>query len=119
MIRTLLGLALPGSWEDHGRFGPGGHMYRRRDDLAVIETKFRWDDGREWLHVSMSYGDHLPSYEDMATVKRLFCGPDRRALQVFPAARQHINIHEYTLHLWCCISPAGDGLPDFGRYGSI
>lgn len=119
MEKTLLGLVLPGSWKKTGAFGPTGATYERRDGLVVIETTARQDDGREWLHVSMSYPDRLPAYEDMATVKRLFVGPDRRAIQVFPAAVYHVNIHDFCLHLWCCLSPRGDGLPEFGARGSI
>ncbi len=68
-------------------------------------------DGRRWIHVSVSRRDRLPSYDDLAAVKRTFVGDDRRALQVFAPVGEHFNLHRFCLHLWTCLD--GDGLPDF------
>jgi len=96
----------------------GQQMYERRDGLLVIFTADRLHgDGKTWLHVSMSRKKRLPSYEDMKLVKELFIGKDRNAIQIFPPEKEHINIHEYCLHLWSAVE--GDDLPQFGIEGTI
>jgi hypothetical protein len=76
-------------------------------------------EGRWWLHASVSRKREMPSYWDMADLKAIFIGPDLQALQVFPRLERHVNIHPYCLHLWACLEPEGDGLPDFGKDGTI
>lgn len=73
--------------------------------------------GQKWMHVSLSRGDRLPSYEDVCRVKEEIIGPERKAIQVHPPKSEHVNIHPYCLHLW---SPIGhDPLPDFRINGTI
>lgn len=86
------------------------------DGRSVIVTGSVQEDGRPWLHVSVARQNRMPSYKDLAEAKDLFIGPARQALQVFPEAGNHVNIHPYALHLWCCL--VGDGLPDFTRGGA-
>lgn len=93
------------------------HYVRRGDKLQVLFTADRHEDSRIWLHASLSFKNRLPSYQDMCDVKRLFIGSDRKAIQVFAAESDHVNIHPFCLHLWGCVD--NDGLPDFGRHGSI
>lgn len=115
--------APPVGWVDLDAF-PKGHplhgvfSYRRKgDSLTVLFTAALEVDGKVWVHVSMSRPSRMPSYEDVCDVKRLFIGPDKKALQVFAAEADHVNIHEYCLHLFH--SPDGDGVPNFGRFGTI
>ncbi len=99
---------------------PRGHPrnWMRRDGLSVLVSVARQpEDGRCWLHVSATRPDRIPSYEDLCLVKRVFVGADRQALQIFPRAERHVSLHNYCLHLWCCLD--GDGLPDFGAHGTI
>lgn len=119
---TLLGYALPLNWIKMGPFGPDGYAYRtliappHGAILRVIET--RGDHGgHEWLHVSMSHDKSLPTYEEMKEVKHIFVGDERTAVQIFPKRSQHVNIHDFCLHLWVCLD--ADLLPDFGEYGTI
>jgi len=96
----------------------GQEWFRSPDGLLVCFTADNLQgDGKTWLHVSMSRQQKIPTYDDMAKVKRIFIGPERQAVQIFPMHDRHVNIHPYCLHLWCCIE--GDGLPDFGRDGTI
>ena len=85
--------------------------------LMVIITGAEEADGKRWIHVSMSRPGELPSYQDMCVVKEVFIGSKRKAIQVFPASDEHVNIHPYCLHLWCCID--GDDLPDFRTAGML
>jgi hypothetical protein len=86
----------------------------------VIMTEVEEHDGKDWWHVSVSASDktapkgksnRVPSYDELVWVKRVFIGEDAMAIQLFPKATEHVNIHPYCLHLW---SPLGHApLPDF------
>jgi hypothetical protein len=103
---------------------PPGHpleglrVYARKGGLKVLfSVDNLHGDGKTWIHVSMSKEFHLPTYDDMCSVKSIFIGDDRQALQIFPKKSEWINIHPFTLHLWCCVE--GDNLPAFGKEGTI
>jgi hypothetical protein len=67
----------------------------------------------------VSRAKYIPSYQDLADVKRVFVGDALQAVQLFARAERHVNLHPFCLHLWACLEPAGDGLPDFGKEGTI
>lgn len=107
---------LPATWRTL-RETEDGAMYER-NGLKVIMSGAVEADGRRWLHVSCSRVNRLPDWDDMRTVKDLFVGVDRQAIQVFPTRARYVNINSNVLHLWSCLD--GDGLPDFsGGTGSI
>lgn len=85
--------------------------------MHVICTARVFGDGRRWIHVSCSRPKELPGWYDMRLVKDTFIGRDRVALIVLPRASEHVNIHEFTLHLYCCLD--GDVTPDFRVMGGI
>lgn len=97
---------LPGKWAQR--------WFVRKDGLlAGVDCEVK-TDGRFWIHVSTSFSDKLPGYEDLAEIKRLFIGEDRKAIQVFPPKSTHVNIHTNCLHLW---APYGDDpLPEFSGF---
>lgn len=102
---------LPVDWK-LGDTLPDGQVYARRDGLLCIVSAALELDGRRWLHVSASRRNSLPTYKDLREIKQLFIGKDRLAIQIFPSERQHVNLHIYVLHLFCCLE--GDcPLPDF------
>ncbi|MEU8270154.1 hypothetical protein AB0B89_23720 [Sphaerisporangium sp. NPDC049002] len=75
-------------------------------------------DGGEWLHASIAWRGHIPTYDDLAVLKAGVFGDHREAYQVFPRRSRHVNIHAHALHLW----GRADGarvLPDFGAAGTI
>src|SRR5689334_6529505 len=53
------------------------------------------EDGKPWLHVSVARQNRMPSYKDLTDVKATFIGRDRKAILVFAAAKDHINLHPY------------------------
>lgn len=60
----------------------------------------------------------MPTYDDLVMLHRAVFGLDSYAYQVFAPQRQHVNIHNFALHLW----GRADGravLPEFGLQGSI
>jgi hypothetical protein len=113
--------SLPPGWQDCSpdERSPlyGLKNYRHRDGRSVCFSVGRQDDGKHWLHVSLVVPKRLPFYSELCDLKETFIGAERQALQVFPPRSKHVNIHERCLHLWSCLD--GDGLPDFGRHGSI
>lgn len=89
-----------------------------RRGIRVIASVATEQDGKRWLHVSVSRRDRcLPTWDHLRLVKDLFVGTTRTALQVLPPAAEHVNLAE-VLHLWCCLD--GEVVPDFTRgSGSI
>ena len=115
-LNEFLPRVLPLGWTFIDDFGDG-YRCKHRSGLQVIASGAEYE-GREWLHVSMSRIDRMPSYEDMKHVKETVIGNQRWAAQLFPPAEQHVNIHHFCLHLWC---PATGTLPwpNFGEGGTI
>jgi hypothetical protein len=62
--------------------------------------------GADWIHASLAWVDHVPTYEDLATLHRAVFG-DRYSIQVFAPPSAHVNRHPYALHLW----GRADGVP--------
>lgn len=85
--------------------------------LIIIASAGEYDDGKEWLHVSVSRKSRLPTYEELTRIKRDFIGDDKKAVFILPEKEKHVNIHNYCLHLFYS---AANPLPDFtGGSGSI
>lgn len=92
-------------------FGPDGYRYDNFDGLRRIIITCSDHDGVEWIHASISHREKMPSYADL---KRLHDAVfrDGWAYQVFAPPSEHVNIHEFCLHLFGRL----DGkrvLPDF------
>lgn len=105
---------LPAGWELREDY-ENARVYRHFDGLLVLSEVAGYSR-KLWLHVSCSRPQALPSWEDLRTVKDLFCGRDALALQVLPPAAEYVNCHPYVLHLWVAL----DGprpVPDFRREG--
>lgn len=87
--------------------------FRRRDGLLVLLSASRERDGKMWLHVSCSFPDRLPMWEEYVLVKELFVGNAQYAMQILPPRAEYISDHDYCLHLFSCLD--GHPLPDFRR----
>lgn len=73
-------------------------------------------DGRWWLHLSVSRADErLPTWEELLYVRDILAGPEATAYQILPPRSQHVNVHDFCLHLWVCLD--GPVTPDFTRGG--
>ena len=53
-----------------------------------------------WEHVSVSRKNRCPNWIEMDYVKRLFFNADEVVVQYHVAESDHINVHDYCLHLW-------------------
>lgn len=116
MGHELLPMVLPAGWQTV-RTTDDGAMYMSRDGMSVIVSWHKEDDGRHWLHVSCARKNRLPSWDDVADVKRMFVGDGRYAYQVIPPKSKHVNIHPNCLHLWAPLEGA-QPLPDFTHGGN-
>lgn len=87
-------------------FVPFGHA-----ELRVIAS-----DGSGWgelpppalEHVSVSVEGRCPTWDEMAYIKSLFWRDDELVIQMHVPVQQHVNYHEFCLHLW---KPIGVELP--------
>ncbi len=58
-------------------------------------------DGLGWEHVSVTINkNRTPTWEEMCWVKDQFWGESDTVVQYHPAKKDHVNNHEYCLHLW-------------------
>jgi len=53
-----------------------------------------------WEHVSVSHRDRIPTWTEMDYIKRLFFKDDEVAMQLHVRPVDHINVHDFVLHLW-------------------
>lgn len=59
---------------------------------------FSWGGG--WDHVSVSFPNRCPTWEEMCEIKQMFFRPDEVCVQYHPAESEYVNTHPYCLHIW-------------------
>lgn len=64
---------------------------------AGIEDTERWGP---LLHVSMSYPDRDPSWDEIKAVRAAFFPGDMDAGMMLPREADYINVHSHCFHLW-------------------
>lgn len=77
----------PPGWKYLGRM-PIGEAYQHKATSLKV------------LHVSVSRKSRLPSWDDLKRAKNTFMGLDVDAYHVIPKADDHVNLHNYCMHLW-------------------
>lgn len=120
LLPDFLPTVLPAGWEEHppayGWDRDYNRVYQRHGTLRVLISAARYNDGKRWLHVSVSRKNReIPTWTIMCEVEDLFIGPERIALQLHPLRSQYVNIHSGVLHLWHPLD--GVDLPDFTGHG--
>ncbi len=114
-LRAIMGRE---DWLPPQRFGPDGWtMVSRTGVYTVIVTAAMQDDGHEWIHASIAADGWMPDYSDLQLLHRAAFG-DGWAHLVFAPRADHVNIHEYALHLWGR-SDGSNPIPNFGAWGTI
>ena len=110
---------LPPAWKAVDVRRDGCAYRNRTEGLSVIVSLGTEDDGRSWVHLSVSHKHRLPTWDEFVRVKELFLGRERLAIQVLAPRSEWVNIHPHVLHLWSCLDETRL-LPDFTRgMGSI
>lgn len=110
-FREALPSVIPAGWTLLGRREDGAAYRNDLVGLQVIISAESHDDGRRWLHLSVSNPTRLPKWRELVEVKELFLGLERYAYQVVPPRSRYVNIHPFVLHLFSCLD--GEPLPDF------
>lgn len=59
-----------------------------------------FSNGGGWDHVSVSFSNRTPTWEEMCEIKKLFFYPDEVCVQYHPAENEYVNNHPYCLHIW-------------------
>lgn len=57
-------------------------------------------DGMGWEHVSVSFEDRCPTWEEMCCIKELWWEDEETVVQYHPAAYSYVRVHPFALHLW-------------------
>lgn len=107
-IRRRLGRS---EWAAPIPFGQDGWGFLHQNNLGSVLATCAEYNGDDWVHASIAWRSQTPSYADL---KLLHAAVFREgwAYQVFAPPSDHVNIHEYALHLFGRL----DGLavlPDF------
>ncbi len=113
-MRKVLGRK---NWLPPTPFGPDGWTMLHQNGTASVIVTAAEIDGVEYIHASIADQHEMPTYADLCMLHKAVFG-DGYAYQVFAPRAQHVNIHEFALHLW----GRADGqsvLPEFSLGGSI
>jgi hypothetical protein len=109
-IRQRLGRKM---WSPAHPMGPDGWAYRHTNGVSsvIVTSAPHGEPVTDWVHASVAHADRMPEYDDLKMLHRAVFG-DGWAYQVFAPPSEHINIHQFALHLFGRL----DGrpvLPDF------
>ena len=85
------------------------YVHHARKLLAIVSACVE-EDGKPWVHFSLSHRTRIPSWGELRTAKEEFLG-DVAAYQVLPTKDCYVNLHPHVLHLWVCLD--GPILPEF------
>ena len=69
---------------------------------------FVCSNGGGWDHVSVSYANRCPTWDEMCKVKEIFFYDDECCVEYHPAKKNYVNVHNYCLHIW---KPQKEALP--------
>ena len=56
--------------------------------------------GNGWEHVSISFPDRCPTWDEMCYIKSVFWDSEDLVVQLHPPESEYVNCHPYCLHLW-------------------
>lgn len=56
--------------------------------------------GGGWDHVSVSFSNRCPTWDEMCKVKDIFFDEDECCIEYHPAKKNYVNVHPYCLHIW-------------------
>ena len=82
-----------------GADGGFGRMYldRKKPSKSAVVV---FSTGGGWDHVSVSWSNRCPTWEEMCEVKKTFFYPEEVCVEYHPAESEYVNNFPYCLHLW-------------------
>lgn len=81
-----------------GSDGGCGQIYL--NGIKAKAAAIIWSNGEGWEHVSVSYNNRCPAWEEMCRVKEAFFEAEEVVIQYHPRRSEYVNNHPYCLHLW-------------------
>lgn len=102
-VLSMSVFGLPEKFNCYRRRAPTGELGNAQNGMIYLPQKglaIIFSDGGGWEHVSISRASKMPTYQDLDYAKRLFWGDDSTVMQLFVPLSDHINNHEFCLHLW-------------------
>jgi hypothetical protein len=86
--------AIPGMWIKYDMCCTIPSPFSETRMVVLVSTAHGWD------HISVSHKNKIPSWMEMDYIKRIFFEDYEVAMQLHVTPKDHINIHNYVLHLW-------------------
>ncbi len=82
-----------------GADGGYGIMYldRKKPSKCAFVV---FSTGGGWDHVSVSWPNRCPTWEEMCEVKKTFFHPEEVCVEYHPPESEYVNNHPFCLHLW-------------------
>lgn len=78
--------------------------YHRPSRLVVRATLDHAPRFGTLLHISMSYPDHNPTWDEIKAVRYAFYPKTIDVMMMLPKDGDYVNVHPYCFHLWQCPS---------------
>ncbi len=92
------------------------HQFWQNDrKVLAVMTTIEEHEGKLWHHCSISHPKRLPTYDELAYMRKHWMGTDLPAIMVFPDKEHYVNTHPTCLHLFVCLDLSGNGLPEFSK----
>ena len=93
-LRAAVGLCI----DNVGIDGGCGRLYLHGTKSKPATVVF--SNGGGWEHVSVSYPNRTPTWDEMCRVKDIFFDEEECVVQYHPPRSEYVNFHPYCLHLW-------------------
>ena len=101
-------------WKPPTPWGSGFLFKSRTIGQMIVSPMEDFEElSNPWIHASISRVNYMPTYYDLKLMHDAIFSPGF-SYQVFVPPTQHVNYHEFALHLW----GREDGkpaIPDFGE----
>lgn len=82
-----------------GEDGGAGRVFLNTNRLnKAASVIWSWGDG--WDHVSVSYRNRVPTWDEMCEIKDMFFYDDEECVEYHPRKSQYVNVMPYCLHIW-------------------
>ena len=59
-----------------------------------------WSRNGGWDHVSVSYENRCPTWDEMCLAKDIFFEDEERCVEYHPKRSEYVNLHPHCLHIW-------------------
>lgn len=103
---------VPAGWKLYSSSQTHELWISRKRKLSVMVT-FELHHEKLWKHCSISSPKRLPTYYELVYMRKIWMGEEIAALMVLPTTEFHVNTDPNCLHLYACLHPSGNGLPEF------